>query len=61
MIIHIDGIDREATKDEIAVCKAEQTELAESIAKIEADRAKAKADVLAKLGLTAYEVAALLA
>ena len=60
MIIHIDGKDREATSQEASAIEAEQTALAEANAKAEADRAKTKADVLAKLGLTADEVAALL-
>lgn len=60
MIIHIDGKDREATSQEASAIETEQTALAEANAKAESDRAKTKADVLAKLGLTAEEVAALL-
>lgn len=60
MIIYIDGTDREATTDELSAIQAEQTALAKANAQADADRTKAKADVLAKLGLTADEVAALL-
>ena len=60
MIIHIDGLDREATSQEASAIQAEQTALTEANAQAEADRANAKANVLAKLGLTADEVAALL-
>lgn len=57
--VQIDDLVRDATSDEIA--EIEQREI-EFVAqqKAEADRAKAKADVLAKLGLTADEVSALL-
>ena len=52
-------IVREMTDAENAQYEADQTAIAE-LAKLEADKAKAKLDVLAKLGLTADEVAALL-
>lgn len=63
MKIYEDGIEREATADEVAQIEATQTAAAAqqtAEAKEAAARAKAKADVLAKLGLTADEVAALL-
>ena len=52
-------IIREMTDAENAQYDADQTAIAK-LAKLEAKKAKAKADVLAKLGLTADEVAALL-
>lgn len=62
MKIFEDGIQREATAEEIAAFKQTQKEVAEQI-KIEADQQAAKAAarqaVLAKLGLTADEAAAL--
>lgn len=63
MIIHINGIDREATKDEIAEIKATRAEIqteANLNKQAETDRQALKAATLAKLGLTADEVAALL-
>lgn len=63
MIIHINGIDREATKEEIADIKAMQTESqleAQAQAQLIANRQTLKEATLAKLGLTADEVAALL-
>lgn len=63
MIIHINGIDREATETEIAEIKATQAEAkaeAEALAKADAARAKLKEATLAKLGLSADEVTALL-
>lgn len=63
MIIHINGVDREATKDEIAEIEATRAEAqAEANANKETDAAKQalKTATLAKLGLTADEVAALL-
>jgi hypothetical protein len=59
MKIHIQGKIREASDEEIAVIKAVQKE-AELLEKAEADRAILKEATLAKLGLTADEVAALL-
>lgn len=57
--VQIDDLVRDATADEIAEIEQREIEfLAQQ--KAEADRAKAKADVLAKLGLNADEVAALL-
>jgi hypothetical protein len=64
MKIFEDGIEREATADEVAEIEAREAETAKQQkvdAKEAAARAKAKAEVLAKLGLTADEVAALLA
>lgn len=62
MKIFEDGIQREATAEEIAAFKQTQKEVAEQI-RIEADQQAAKAAarqaVLAKLGLTADEAAAL--
>jgi hypothetical protein len=58
----IDGetiTDRDMNEEELAAYKIVQNE-AKAKAKAEADKAQAKADVLAKLGLTADEVAALL-
>ena len=52
-------IIREMTDAENAQYEADQTAIAK-LAKLEAKKAKTKADVLAKLGLTADEVAALL-
>jgi hypothetical protein len=63
MKIYEDGIEREATADEVVEIEARQAEAAKeqvTAAKALADRAKAKTDVLNKLGLTADEVAALL-
>ena len=62
--IEINGItgeivERDFTTDELELIKADQAE-AKAQAETEAKRAKAKADVIAKLGLTADEVAALL-
>lgn len=64
MKIYEDGIEREATADEITEIEARQADAVKqqkADAKEAAARAKAKAEVLAKLGLTADEVAALLA
>ena len=52
-------IVREMTDAENLQYEADQTAIAK-LAKLEAKKAKTKADVLAKLGLTADEVAALL-
>ena len=52
-------IVREMTDAENLQYEADQTAIAK-LAKLEAKKAKTKADVLAKLGLTAEEVAALL-
>lgn len=63
MIIHVNGVDREATKDEIAEIEASRAEAqAEANANKQADAAKQalKTATLNKLGLTADEVAALL-
>jgi len=58
----IDGdtvIDRDMNADELAAYKAMQDE-AKAKAKAETDKANARAAVIAKLGLTADEVTALL-
>lgn len=63
MIIHINGIEREATKEEIAEIEATRAEAqaeADANKQAEADRQALKTATLAKLGLTADEVAALL-
>jgi hypothetical protein len=63
MIIHINGIDREATKDEVAEIEATRAEIqTETNANKQAETAKQalKTTTLTKLGLTADEVAALL-
>ena len=61
MIIYIDGTDKEASVKETNAIETEQAALAEAIAQAEAQKAAAKQAVLDKLGLTADEVAALLA
>jgi ribosomal 50S subunit-associated protein YjgA (DUF615 family) len=63
MIVHVNGVNREATEEEIAEIEATRAEAkaqAKAEAKVDADRATLKAATLAKLGLTADEVAALL-
>jgi hypothetical protein len=58
----IDGlsvIDRNMTEAEIAIQQAQDDEL-QQVAKTKAEIAKTKAEVIAKLGLTDDEVAALL-
>ena len=63
MKIYEDGIEREATASEVTEIEQRQADAAKQLeveAKEATARAKAKADVLAKLGLTADEVAALL-
>ena len=57
--IQIDDLVRDATEQETAEIIAREAE-AKARAKAEADKAKLKSDTLAKLGLTADEVAALL-
>ena len=62
MIRIIDGenvTDREMNDEEFAIHEAQVAEK-KAKEKADADRAKLKADTLAKLGLTADEVAALL-
>lgn len=62
-IIHDGGIDREMTEEEIAIAeKIKASALAQTKANQKAitEREAAKQAVLAKLGLTADEVAALL-
>jgi len=62
MKIYIDGIEREATASEITEIEARQAEglkQQEAEAKEADARAKAKSDVLAKLGLTVDEINAL--
>jgi len=63
MKINDNGIEREATAEEIAYFKAWQADIDAKVAaetKALADAEKAKKAVLTKLGLTADEVAALL-
>lgn len=63
MIIHINGIEREATEEEVAEIEATRATAkaeAKALAKAEADRQALKEATLAKLGLTADEVSALL-
>ena len=63
MKINIDGTEREATTTEIAYYEAWQADIEskeQAEAKALSDAAKAKTAVLAKLGLTVDEVAALL-
>jgi hypothetical protein len=63
MKIYEDGIEREATADEVAEIEtrvAENLKQQEAEAKEAAAKAKAKSAVLAKLGLTADEITALL-
>lgn len=57
--IQIDNLVRDATADEVAEIEARQAE-AEALAEAEVARQVAKDAVLAKLGLTADELAALL-
>jgi hypothetical protein len=57
--VQINDLVREATQDEIAEIEARKLD-GETHAKVNADRAKLKAATLAKLGLTADEIAALL-
>ena len=62
-IVNDNGIDREATADEVAAIEAAQIEAQIAAGQAETDRKakeKARAAVLAKLGLTADEAAALL-
>jgi hypothetical protein len=64
MKIYEDGIERKATADEIAEIEmrdSENLKQQKAEAKALADKEKAKQAVLTKLGLTADEVAALLA
>ena len=63
MIIHINGVEREATETEIAEIEATRAEAqaeADANKQADADRQALKTATLAKLGLTADEVAALL-
>lgn len=57
--IQIDDLVRDATADEIAQIESREAE-AEAVAKAQAARQVAKDAVLAKLGLTADEISALL-
>lgn len=62
MIIHVNGIDREATNDEAAEIEAFQAEAqaeAKANKQAETEKQALKQATLAKLGLTADEVAAL--
>jgi len=56
--IQIDDLVRNATTDEAAAIEAQRAE-AEAQAEAQAAKAEAKASALAKLGLTADEIAAL--
>jgi ribosomal protein L9 len=56
--IQIDDLVRNATADEAAAIEAQRAE-AEAQAEAQAAKAEAKASALAKLGLTADEIAAL--
>ena len=58
-IVHDNGIDREATSDEIAEIQAREAQ-AEIDAKAAAQKATVRQAVLDKLGLTADEAQALL-
>ena len=63
MIIHINGIDREATETEIAEIEATRAEAnaeANANKQAEIDKLALKKATLTKLGLTADEAAALL-
>jgi hypothetical protein len=63
MIIHINGVEREATETEITEIEATRAEAqteADANKQADADRQALKIATLAKLGLTADEVAALL-
>jgi hypothetical protein len=63
MIINDNGINRDMTEAEQTAHEEWQSKIeanAKAEAQAEADKAKLKADTLAKLGLTADEVAALL-
>lgn len=63
MIINDNGVNREMTADEITAYKAwadEQAAKDEQAAQAAANKAAARAAVLAKLGLTADEATALL-
>ena len=57
--VQIDDVVREATAEETKQIQAQEAE-AKAKLKADAERAKLKADTLAKLGLNADEVAALL-
>lgn len=64
MKIYEDGIEREATETDIALIQAYQIEGEKQLAaeaKVAEAKAKAKQAVIDKLGLTAEEIAALLA
>jgi hypothetical protein len=58
-LVQIDDLVREATKNETAAIEAQIAD-AEAQAQADADKANLKVATLAKLGLTADEVAALL-
>jgi len=59
MIINDNGIDREATLEEVEIWENQQAEI-DAIQKSIDDRKKQKIKVLDKLGLTAEELLALL-
>lgn len=59
MIVNDNGIDREATLEEVELWENQQAEI-EAIQKKTDERKKQKIEVLEKLGLTADELSALL-
>lgn len=59
MIVNDNGVDREATSEEIELWENQQAEI-EAIQKKTDDLKKQKIKVLEKLGLTAEELSALL-
>ena len=59
IMVHEDGVARAMTEAEIAQYEIDQAQ-AKADAKAEADRQKLKTATLAKLGLTAEEIASLL-
>lgn len=59
MIVNDNGVDREATLEEVELWENQQAEI-EAIQKKTDERKKQKIEVLEKLGLTADELSALL-
>lgn len=59
MIVNDNGVDREATLEEVELWENQQAEI-EAIQKKTDERKKQKIEVLEKLGLTAEELLALL-
>ena len=60
-LVNDNGVDREATPKEVVQIAAERAEATREMNEKQAAKDAAKASVLEKLGLTADEVAALLA